>query len=273
MASASSLPRGSVFGLPVVSARMDALVGELVRRAETPAMPLLLAAADVHVITRTVAEPDYRNHLTRFDWICPDGMPLVWLLKRQHAGNVTQPEPERLSGPDIMRALWDAGQSHAHVRHFLLGGKPETLAALQKVLADAYPGAKLAGAYSPPFGTWGNEEQYHICRLIADSNATCVWVGLGAPKQERWLAGMKDALPSALYFAVGAAFDFHAGTVARAPHWMQKRGLEWLYRLCREPRRLFKRYFKYNSLFLYYLLTGRQKPDSSAASTSNTSDA
>lgn len=258
MAFVPSLPRGTVFGLPVVSTGMDNLVNELLRRAEQPESAHLLAAADVHVITRTAAEPGYRNCLARFDWICPDGMPLVWLLKRQQAAPAG-PEPARLSGPDIMRALWDAGQNKPHIRHFLLGGKPETLAALQRKLAAAHPGAELAGAYSPPFGAWDDEEQERICRLIADSNATCVWVGLGAPKQERWLAGMKDTLPPALYFAVGAAFDFHAGTVSRAPLWMQKRGLEWLYRLCREPRRLFRRYFKYNSLFLYYLLTGRQK--------------
>lgn len=260
MAFVSSLPCGTVFGLPVVSAGMDNLVGELLCRAEHPEFPLLLAAADVHVITRTAAEPGYRNCLARFDWICPDGMPLVWLLRRQQItpADHSSPEPARLSGPDIMRALWDAGQNKPHIRHFLLGGKPETLAALQRKLADTFPEAELAGVYSPSFGAWDEEEQEHICRLIADSNATCVWVGLGAPKQERWLAGMKDALPPALYFAVGAAFDFHAGTVSRAPLWMQKRGLEWLYRLCREPRRLFKRYFKYNSLFLFYLLTGRQ---------------
>lgn len=261
MPRVSSLPRGTVFGLPVVSAGMSALIDELLRRAEHPESALLLAAADVHVITRTAAEADYRDCLARFEWICPDGMPLVWLLKRQQAAPAerTAPEPARLSGPDIMRALWDAGQDKPHMRHFLLGGQPETLAALQRTLAAMFPGAELAGAYSPPFGTWDDEEQGRIRRLIADANATCVWVGLGAPKQERWLASMKDALPPALYFAVGAAFDFHAGTVSRAPLWMQKRGLEWLYRLCREPRRLFKRYFKYNSLFLYYMLTGRQK--------------
>ncbi len=257
MARVSSLPRGSVFGLPVVSADMNALVGELLRCAEKPETPLLLAAADVHVITRTAAEPEYRLRLARFDWICPDGMPLVWLLKRQSSEGLGS--PSRLSGPDIMRAVWEAGQNRPHVRHFLLGGKPETLAALREALAAACPGAELAGAYSPPFGTWNDDEQRHIRRQIADSGATCVWVGLGAPKQERWLADMKDLLPPALYFAVGAAFDFHAGSVSRAPLWMQKRGLEWLYRLCREPRRLFKRYFKYNSLFLYYLLTGRQR--------------
>lgn len=232
---------------------MGALVGELMRAAQGPERPLLVAAADVHVATRAARDPGYGRCLARFDWICPDGVPLVWLLKRQGAPG----EPARLSGPDIMSNMWRAGQECTHVRHFLLGGKPETLAALQTALAAAYPGAALAGAYSPPFGTWDDAEQQTIRRRIADSGATCVWVGLGCPKQERWLAEQKEALPPALYFAVGAAFDFHAGTVKRAPLWMQKRGLEWFYRLCREPRRLFKRYCTYNTLFLYYLLTGR----------------
>lgn len=253
MPTDSSLPRGFIFGLPVVSCTMEALVDELLGAARSPERPLLVAAADVHVATRTVRDPSYGRSLAAFDWICPDGVPLVWLLKKQKAPGA----PARLSGPDIMSAMWEAGQRHpqAPVRHFLLGGKPETLTLLQQQLAARYPDAVLAGSYSPPFGTWDEEEQTRICRLIAESNATCVWVGLGCPKQESWLASRRHALPAALYFAVGAAFDFHAGTVRRAPLWMQKRGLEWFYRLCREPRRLMKRYVTYNSLFVYYLLT------------------
>ncbi len=253
MFSASALPRSVLFGLPFVSSEMKPLVDELLREAEHPEEPLLLAAADVHVATRAVCEPDFGACLARFSWICPDGMPLVWLLKRRRApGN-----PARLSGPDIMEAFWRAGEGRPRVRHFLLGGSPETLKALQGRLMAAHPAAALAGAYSPPYGSWDDAEQRRIRRLIADSGATCVWVGLGCPKQERWLAEHIDVLPPALYFAVGAAFDFHAGTIRRAPLWMQRHGLEWFYRLCREPRRLFGRYFKHNALFLYYLLAGR----------------
>ncbi len=250
---ASHLSRVNLFGLPFVSANMESAIREFLEEAQCPESPKLIAAADVHVTTRSVSDPDYGRCLSRFDWICPDGMPLVWLLKKRRTDGIS----ERLSGPDIMRELWATSENSPKVRHFLLGGKPETLETLQKILSASYPHAILAGSYSPPFGNWDEEEQEHIRHLIAESGATCVWVGLGCPKQERWLAAHKSVLPPALYFAVGAAFDFHAGTVRRAPLWMQRHGLEWFYRLCREPRRLFMRYFKHNSLFLYYLLKGK----------------
>lgn len=250
---ASHLTRVNLFGLPFVSADMGSAIRELLDESQHPKTPKLISAADVHVTMRTVSEPDYGQCLSHFDWIFPDGMPLVWLLKKRRKDGVS----ERLSGPNIMRELWAASENSSGTRHFLLGGKPETLETLQKNLAELYPNTVLAGTYSPPFGHWDEEEQAHIRHLIRESGATCVWVGLGCPKQERWLSEHKSILPPALYFAVGAAFDFHAGNVRRAPLWMQRHGLEWFYRLCCEPRRLFRRYLKYNSLFLYCLLTGK----------------
>ena len=254
MPAAAPLERADVFGFPVVAGTMNHLIAHLIARAETLDRPTLIAAADAHVVTRGVRQQQYGNHLDTFDIICPDGMPVVWKLKRQPTRNA----PHRLSGPDIMSELWDKGQPSPHIRHYLLGGSEQTLATLREKLLARYPGAQLAGSYSPPFGTWDETIQQSILQRISESGATCIWVGLGCPKQETWLASMRHRLPAALYFAVGAAFDFHAGTVRRAPLWIQKRGLEWLYRLCREPRRLFKRYFTYNSLFLWYTLTGRK---------------
>ncbi|MFR1318761.1 MAG: WecB/TagA/CpsF family glycosyltransferase [Akkermansia sp.] len=164
---------------------------------------------------------------------------------------------ERVSGPDLMEAVVKANAEYPGLRHFLLGGDERTLETLAARLAEKYPGFCLAGVYSPPFRSWSEKDLQDMRETIASSGANVVWVGLGCPKQERWMAEQKDLLPPAVYAGVGAAFAFHAGTVKRAPVWMQKNSLEWLYRICREPRRLLKRYVKHNSLFLWYVLTGR----------------
>ena len=131
------------------------------------------------------------------------------------------------------------------------------LEALSGALKEKYPGFQLAGAYSPPFRLWTEEDLENMREAVASSGANVVWVGLGCPKQERWMAEQRELLPPAVYVGVGAAFAFHAGTVKRAPRWMQKNGLEWLYRIYREPGRLLRRYVKHNSLFVWYVLTGR----------------
>lgn len=140
---------------------------------------------------------------------------------------------------------------------FLLGGDEKLLEALSGALKEKYPGFQLAGAYSPPFRPWTEEDLKNMREAVASSGANVVWVGLGCPKQERWMAEQRELLPHAVYVGVGAAFAFHAGTVKRAPRWMQKNGLEWLYRIYREPGRLLRRYVKHNSLFVWYVLTGR----------------
>jgi len=175
----------------------------------------------------------------------PDGMPLVWAMNRRGAGL-----QDRVYGPTLMlHALAQPG-----VTHFLLGGSEEMLERLAAKLQERFPGLRLAGSYAPPFGEWSREENERIFQKIAASGAQYIWVGLGCPKQEQWIARHKAELPPGVYFAIGAAFAFHAGLVSQAPAWMQKRGLEWAYRLASEPRRLWKRYVVYNTLFLWYLL-------------------
>ena len=215
-----------VFGFSVAVSSVEEMCSVLVERALAGEAPFLVAAADVHVMTRGVHEPEYGAVLERMDVICPDGMPVVWKLNRVRGGGPAERDERTL----------------------------ETLAAR---LAEKYPGFCLAGVYSPPFRSWSEKDLQDMRETIASSGANVVWVGLGCPKQERWMAEQKDLLPPAVYAGVGAAFAFHAGTVKRAPVWMQKNSLEWLYRICREPRRLLKRYVKHNSLFLWYVLTGR----------------
>lgn len=205
-----------------------------------------VAAANTHVVTLGRHDPAFAATLAQFDLIVPDGMPLVWVMNRRGAGL-----RDRVYGPTLMlHALAQPG-----VSHFLLGGSEELLERLTARLQERFPSVRIAGTYAPPFGEWTPEENARIFQKITESGAQYIWVGLGCPKQEHWIARNKAALPPGVYFAIGAAFAFHAGLVRQAPAWMQKRGLEWAYRLATEPRRLWKRYVVYNTLFLWYLLT------------------
>lgn len=205
-----------------------------------------VGAANTHVIALGRHDPQFAATLAAFDLLVPDGMPLVWAMNRCGAGL-----GERVYGPTLMlHALAQPG-----VSHFLLGGSEQLLEQLTAKLKERFPSLILAGSYSPPFGVWPEEENERIFQKIAASGADYIWVGLGCPKQEQWIARHKAKLPPGVYFAIGAAFAFHAGLVRQAPAWMQKRGLEWLYRFAAEPQRLWKRYVVYNTLFLWYLAT------------------
>ena len=214
-------------------------------------------AANTHVAALARSDPDFGDTMRRFDLIVPDGMPLVWSL------NAALPPDQRLVdrvyGPTLMLETLRASAGRPEFRHFLFGGKESTLEKLRASFAERFPGVAIAGAYSPPFGEWPADEFDRVCQMIRDSGANLVWVGLGCPKQEHWIAKNKHLLPPAVYFGIGAAFAFHAGEVSQAPALLQKLGLEWAYRIAAEPRRLFKRYFTYNSLFLWYSLRDRMR--------------
>jgi N-acetylglucosaminyldiphosphoundecaprenol N-acetyl-beta-D-mannosaminyltransferase len=245
------LPAVEVLGLPLARADYAVAVAAILDAARAADRPRAVSAANTHVVALARHDPTFRAALARFDLHCPDGMPLVWAMNRK------LPAAERLAdrvyGPTLMLRTFEESARAPGFRHFLLGGKPSTLEKLAATLPARFPGTTLAGTYSPPFGAWPEDEFDRIAQKIRDARANLVWVGLGCPKQERWIAEHKDRLPPAVYLAVGAAFAFHAGEVRQAPAWIQRRGLEWLFRLCAEPRRLFKRYFTYNSLFLFYL--------------------
>lgn len=244
----AELQRAEVFGIPYVVADLEAASTAWTKLAADCRQPLLVAHSDVHVLTRILREAVYGAGVRTFDFICPDGMPIVWLMRRKGAS------AHRLYGPDVMEWMWNRGRD-SNLRHFLLGGTEEACSLLQQRLGARFPGAVLAGHFCPPMGEWPEGTDELILSRIRESGAHCVWVGLGCPKQERWLYEHRDVLPPALYFGVGAAFNFHAGLVKQAPAWIRSHGLEWLYRLCREPRRLFRRYLVHNSRFLWYCLT------------------
>jgi len=206
-----------------------------------------VAAANTHVVTLARHDGAFKEALGQFDLLLPDGMPLVWCMNRFSGAGMK----DRVYGPTFMLHVLEA--SGAQYSHFLLGGSEELLEALQKTLSEKFPGIRVAGTYSPPFRQWPADEDARIIARIAESGAQFIWVGLGCPKQELWIARNKSKLPPGVYSAVGAAFAFHAGRVSQAPKWVQDRGLEWLYRLLAEPGRLWKRYLVYNSLFVFYL--------------------
>ena len=179
--------------------------------------------------------------------VTPDGMPLVWIGRaRGHASM------DRVYGPDLLLALAEAGLPHG-LRHYFHGAAPGVPERLAQRLSERFPGLRTVGTESPPFRPLSADERRDTAARIQASGADVVWVGLGTPKQERWMAAIAPLLPGVVLIGVGAAFDMHSGTKPQAPLWMQRRGLEWLFRLATEPGRLGRRYATVVPLFLILL--------------------
>jgi N-acetylglucosaminyldiphosphoundecaprenol N-acetyl-beta-D-mannosaminyltransferase len=174
---------------------------------------------------------------------------MVWMGKLQGHKHM-----DRVYGPDLMVRLCERSRC-AGYRHFLYGGGPGVALELKGCLEARFPGINIVGAYTPPFRPLTPEEESELAGIIAACKPDILWVGLSTPKQERFMAQYLDKLDATIFAGVGAAFDFHAGRVRQAPRWMQRSGLEWLFRLCCEPRRLWKRYLKNNPLFLFRAAT------------------
>lgn len=197
---------------------------------------------NVHSAVTAIDDAALAHALVASDMVLPDGAPIAWMLRRK---GFSQP---RIPGPDLMLRLCQALQQHG-IPMFLFGSSQSTLTRLQQNLEKRFPKLIIAGALSPRFGDWSEKEQVEYVQIIRESGAGIVFVGLGCPKQEIWMIKHSREIPGVL-IGVGAAFDFHAGTVRRAPEWAQRLGLEWLHRLYSEPRRLWKRYLTTNSRFI-----------------------
>lgn len=207
---------------------------------------------NVHSVVSSRTDSAFSSIIKNADLATPDGAPVAWLMRK--LGEHSQ---ERINGPDLMwRYCAQAAQRQESI--YLYGGQQSTLDILQRVLLEKFPGLKIAGAYSPPYRPLTPDEDAQVIETINASGAGTVWVSLGCPKQEKWMAEHRSRI-NAVMIGVGAAFDYHAGTIQRAPLWMQRNGLEWLHRLCSEPRRLWKRYMVTNTLFIFY--AGRQLLD------------
>ena len=207
-----------------------------------------LTAAAVNLVMSAHEDPAVHAAVLGATLAVPDGQPLVWALHALGHARAT-----RVYGPDLM-ALYcaraaTAGAGGASI--YLYGGRDQSaLALLKQRLCERFPGLRIVGAHSPPFRTLTPAEEAGVIAEIDGSGAEVVWVGIGQPKQELWMHRMRPRLGAPLLVGVGAAFDFHAGLVPQAPAWMGRNGLEWTYRLYREPRRLWRRYARYNPRFV-----------------------
>lgn len=206
-----------------------------------------VCVANGHTTVTAYEDKSYRNVQNSAAMIFPDGEPLSIVSRKRGFKDA-----KRVTGPDFMEQMFIRGNEGDGLRHFFYGGSQDTLDTLKKILKEKYPGLQIAGMYSPPFRPLSGEEDAQAIRMINESNPDIVWVGLGAPKQERWMYDHRGKVQG-LMFGVGAGFDYHAGKLKRAPMWMQKMSLEWLVRLLQDPGRLWKRYLVTNVKFLWYV--------------------
>lgn len=203
--------------------------------------------SNAHTSVMSRENEDYKAVQNGSAYTFSDGHSVVKQIQRKGYTGA-----KRVAGPDFMSQMFDE-TINTDIKHYFYGSTPETLDKLVTNLKKNYPGIQVAGVYSPPFRKLSDEEDKEIIDMINSSGADMLWVALGAPKQEKWMAEHKDKI-NAVMFGVGAAFDFHAGTIKRAPYLVQKVGLEWLYRLFQDPKRLIKRYVITNVKFVYYSL-------------------
>jgi N-acetylglucosaminyldiphosphoundecaprenol N-acetyl-beta-D-mannosaminyltransferase len=198
---------------------------------------------NVHSVVSATRDPCYRSVINEADLCTPDGAPVAWALRR-----LGFPTQERINGPDLMWRYLALAQEREQAV-FFYGSTPATLERLARAVRKNFPRLRLVGVHAPPFRALTEAERETELDLIARSGAQVVFVGLGCPKQEQWMASQRGRI-NAVMIGVGAAFDYHAGTLPRAPLWAQRNGLEWLFRLLADPRRLFKRYMVTNTLFI-----------------------
>lgn len=243
---APDMRTGNVLGLPV--SLLDAAgVLECVFAWARERRSGTVCLSNVHSIVTARQRPEHALALRSADLVIADGAPIAWVLRR--AG---YPGQARLSGPDLMWACCRKAAAYG-IPIFLYGATSATLQRLSQRLRDAFPKIVIAGAIAPPFRDLTFDEDATMVSAINASGAAIVWVGLGCPKQEAWMNTHRGRV-QAVMIGVGAAFDFHAGVVNRAPPWMQRRGLEWLHRIFQDPRRLAKRYLVSNTLFMAAVL-------------------
>jgi N-acetylglucosaminyldiphosphoundecaprenol N-acetyl-beta-D-mannosaminyltransferase len=204
-----------------------------------------ITAAAVNLVMSAQEQPATLAATLGATLVVPDGQPLVWAL---HA--LGHPQATRVYGPDLMAKFCERAARHGTPIYLYGGRGPAERELLERRLRERFAGLRIAGGSSPPFRTLTAAENDREIELINSSGAAVVWVGTGQPRQEQWMHEMRSRLAPPLLVGVGAAFDFHAGLVSQAPPWMQRNGLEWVYRLSREPRRLWRRYARYNPLFV-----------------------
>jgi N-acetylglucosaminyldiphosphoundecaprenol N-acetyl-beta-D-mannosaminyltransferase len=227
-------------------------VEEIIRLANSVECSEYICVANVHMLIETCKDKEFAKAVNNAIITTPDGVPLTWGLKWLYG--IKQ---ERVSGMDLLPDLLQAASQH-QIPVFFYGSTQEILFKTKVYVAQHYPCIPYTGVYSPPFQPLTPEEENEVISAVNASGAKIIFVALGCPKQEKWMAAMKGKI-NGVMIGIGAALPVLAGVQKRAPQWMQKSGLEWLYRLFQEPKRLFKRYLTTNSIFLYLLIKEKMK--------------
>jgi len=240
-------PRANVLGVGVSAINLDVALARIARALELKTKGYICVTG-VHGVSEAQNDPAFRTILNRAFLNTPDGIPTVWVGRLQGLR-----EMARVYGPDLMLEVCRYTVARGYT-HFFYGGAEGVAAELQRRLEARFPGIRIVGTYTPPFRPLNVAESDDLIRRVAIVKPDIVWVGLSTPKQEKFMAEYLQKLDTTLMFGVGAAFDFHAGRVRQAPRWMQRSGLEWLFRLGCEPRRLWRRYLKNNPLFILRIL-------------------
>ena len=240
----SSIPTVRILGVDIAAINMDWLLRFTVDHIQDLSGDYI-CVSNVHTTVTSFEDEGYKEIQNSGILALPDGGPLSTEGRRRGAKNI-----ERTTGPSYLGEILKRSVEQGW-RHYFYGSTQETLDKLKTELEGAYPGLQIAGMYSPPFRPMTVEEDRKMIELINAAEPDFLWIGLGAPKQETWMAEHQGRVKG-LMVGVGAAFDYFAGNIKRAPNWMQKCNLEWLYRLLQDPKRLFKRYFITNSKFIWY---------------------
>jgi N-acetylglucosaminyldiphosphoundecaprenol N-acetyl-beta-D-mannosaminyltransferase len=244
IAVAADIPTREILGVPVAMTDYRGAMGAMdamIERRERG----YVCAVPVHSLMVGLDDPDMAAALKGATMVLPDGMPVVWA-----ANLLGEHLTDRVYGPELMLRYSDRCAEVGH-RVWLFGGRDQgSLVQLALNMRRRHHGITIVGGYSPPFRPMTDEEEDTLIDQINEARPDVLWVGIGVPKQEKWMARMRDRLDVPVMCAVGAAFDFHAGRISQAPSWMQQRGLEWIYRIAQEPRRLLPRYLYFNPRFV-----------------------
>jgi N-acetylglucosaminyldiphosphoundecaprenol N-acetyl-beta-D-mannosaminyltransferase len=238
--------RIKILGVPVACATYDSAL-ERVMALARESRPTAVCPANTHILAEARHDPDFAPVLAKFNLVLPDGMPVVWALNRRGAKL-----SNRVYGPYFMRhALQNTPRPW---RHFFFGDTEVCLADLRRVAAQLQPGIEIVGAISPPFRPLTEEDEASFAQTINQAAPDFIWVALPGVRMERWIIRNQARYQRGVFLAVGDAFSLLTGRRRFAPAWMQRLGMTWIFRLCSEPGRLATRYFKYNFLFVFYLL-------------------
>lgn len=241
------MPEFRVLGVPVNAVQIPQVIAWMEQCIHERGKARYVAVTGMHGVTESRQDPEFCSMLKEADLVVPDGMPLVWLGRLRGFSHLAR----RVYGPELMETF--CRETGGKYRHFFYGGAPGVADHLALVEQERH-GIRIAGTYCPPFRPLSEEEDRAVIARIHQASPDVVWVGLSTPKQERWMYEHRDKLSVPLMLGVGAAFDLNTGRLKQAPAWMRERGLEWLFRLMAEPKRLWRRYLVQGSRFVWHVL-------------------